>query len=177
MATHSKILAWRIPRTEEPGGLQSTGSQRTGHDWATDALTAFTPSPLPALPPPAPSLWVGPCSRTSSSTAEASGVPPLSSLLSSFGWHSPVPSRRPPPSRPSSGPLMPSLIRPTASRLCRCQAALGCASEGLCPRRLPRDRAGILLGPSALRRWLPPRGPPSAPSLPPSAPSLPAPGC
>ena len=32
MATHSSILAWRIPRTEEPGGLQSTGSQRAGHD-------------------------------------------------------------------------------------------------------------------------------------------------
>ena len=32
MATHSSILAWRIPRTEEPGGLQSTGSQRVGHD-------------------------------------------------------------------------------------------------------------------------------------------------
>ena len=32
MATHSKILAWRIPWTEEPGGLQSTGSQRVGHD-------------------------------------------------------------------------------------------------------------------------------------------------
>ena len=32
MATHSSILAWRIPCTEEPGGLQSTGSQRVGHD-------------------------------------------------------------------------------------------------------------------------------------------------
>ena len=32
MATHSNILAWRIPWTEEPGGLQSTGSQRVGHD-------------------------------------------------------------------------------------------------------------------------------------------------
>ena len=32
MATDSSILAWRIPRTEEPGGLQSTGSQRFGHD-------------------------------------------------------------------------------------------------------------------------------------------------
>ena len=32
MATHSGILAWRIPWTEEPGGLQSTGSQRVGHD-------------------------------------------------------------------------------------------------------------------------------------------------
>ena len=31
MATHSSILAWRIPWTEEPGGLQSVGSQRVGH--------------------------------------------------------------------------------------------------------------------------------------------------
>ena len=32
MATHSSILAWVIPWTEEPGGLQSMGSQRAGHD-------------------------------------------------------------------------------------------------------------------------------------------------
>ena len=32
MATQSNILAWRIPQTEEPGGLQSMGSQRVGHD-------------------------------------------------------------------------------------------------------------------------------------------------
>ena len=32
MATHSSILAWRIPWTEEPGGLQSTGLQRVGQD-------------------------------------------------------------------------------------------------------------------------------------------------
>ena len=32
MATHSSILAWRIPLTEEFGGLQSMGSQRVGHD-------------------------------------------------------------------------------------------------------------------------------------------------
>jgi len=32
MATNSSILAWRIPWTEEPGGLQSMGSQRVGHD-------------------------------------------------------------------------------------------------------------------------------------------------
>ena len=35
MATLSSILAWRIPWREEPGRLQSTGSQRVGHDWAT----------------------------------------------------------------------------------------------------------------------------------------------
>ena len=32
MATHSDILAWRIPWTEEPGGLQSIGTQRVGHN-------------------------------------------------------------------------------------------------------------------------------------------------
>ena len=35
MATHSSILAWRIPGTEEPGGPQSTGLQRVGHDLVT----------------------------------------------------------------------------------------------------------------------------------------------
>ena len=35
MATHTRILAWRIPWTEEPAGLQSMGSQRVGHDWVT----------------------------------------------------------------------------------------------------------------------------------------------
>ena len=44
MATQSSILAWRIPWTEEPGGLQSMGSQRVGHIWATKH-----PSPLPVL--------------------------------------------------------------------------------------------------------------------------------
>ena len=34
MATHSSILAWRIPWTEEPGGLQAMGSKRVGHDWS-----------------------------------------------------------------------------------------------------------------------------------------------
>ena len=39
MATHSSILAWRIPWTEEPGGLQSMASQRVRHDWATNTFT------------------------------------------------------------------------------------------------------------------------------------------
>ena len=38
MATHSSILAWRSPWTEEPGGLQPVGPQRVGHDWATDTF-------------------------------------------------------------------------------------------------------------------------------------------
>ena len=36
MATHSSILAWDIPRTEEPGGLQSMGSQRVEHNLVTE---------------------------------------------------------------------------------------------------------------------------------------------
>ena len=41
MATHSSILAWEIPRTEEPCGLWSMGSLRVRHDWAT-SLSLFT---------------------------------------------------------------------------------------------------------------------------------------
>ena len=40
METHSSILAWRIPRTEEPGGLPSIGSHRVGHDWRDLAAAA-----------------------------------------------------------------------------------------------------------------------------------------
>ena len=41
VASHSSTLAWKIPWTEEPGRLQSMGSQRVGHDWAT-SLSLFT---------------------------------------------------------------------------------------------------------------------------------------
>ena len=40
MATHSSVLAWRIPGTREPGGLPSTGSHRVGHDWSDLAAAA-----------------------------------------------------------------------------------------------------------------------------------------
>ena len=40
MATHSSTIAWQIPRTEEPGRLQSMESQRVGHDRATKPSTA-----------------------------------------------------------------------------------------------------------------------------------------
>ena len=42
MATHSSILAWRIPWTEEPGELQSMGLQRVGHDWETSLSLSQT---------------------------------------------------------------------------------------------------------------------------------------
>ena len=41
MAPHSSTLAWKIPWTEEPGGLQSMGSLQVRHDWAT-SLSLFT---------------------------------------------------------------------------------------------------------------------------------------
>ena len=40
MATHSSVLAWRIPGTGEPGGLLSMGSHRVGHDWGNLAAVA-----------------------------------------------------------------------------------------------------------------------------------------
>ena len=49
-ATHSSVLAWRIPWTEEPGGLQSMGLQRVGHDWATSNLHQPSVLPLGHLP-------------------------------------------------------------------------------------------------------------------------------
>ena len=39
MATHSSILAWKTPWSEEPGGLQSMGSQKVGHNWANFTFT------------------------------------------------------------------------------------------------------------------------------------------
>ena len=41
MAIHSSTLAWKIPWTEKPGGLQSMGSQRVGHDWATSLYWGY----------------------------------------------------------------------------------------------------------------------------------------
>ena len=45
MATHSSTLAWRIPWTEEPGGLQSTGSQRVRHGLVTSFSLSHTVKP------------------------------------------------------------------------------------------------------------------------------------
>ena len=58
-ATHSSILAWRIPWMEEPGGLQSTGSQRVGHNWANSLHFPSTGDLLdPGIEPRSPALWV-----------------------------------------------------------------------------------------------------------------------
>ena len=54
MATHSRILAWRIPRTDQPSRLQCMGTRRVGHDSMhtvrKDGTGDFTPSPCPCFP-------------------------------------------------------------------------------------------------------------------------------
>ena len=67
MATHSSVLAWRIPGTGEPSGLPSMGSHRVGHDWSDLVVVVVVvvdvnqpqvymcPPSLTLLPPPYPS--------------------------------------------------------------------------------------------------------------------------
>ena len=66
MATHSSVLAWRIPGMVEPGGLLSMGSHRVGHDWSNLAATAAAATTiglqLARLPCPLPSPGV--CSNS-----------------------------------------------------------------------------------------------------------------
>ena len=50
MATHSSVLAWRIPRTREPGRLPSVGSHRVGHNWSDLAAAAADHIDFPAGP-------------------------------------------------------------------------------------------------------------------------------
>ena len=51
MATHCSLLAWRIPWTEEPGGLWSMGPQRVRHDWETNTFAFFSVFAFPAAAP------------------------------------------------------------------------------------------------------------------------------
>ena len=60
-SNHSSILAWRIPWTEEPGGLQCIGPQRVRHGWATNTFTSankysISTSPLPYI---SMNVWQG----------------------------------------------------------------------------------------------------------------------
>ena len=55
MATHSSVLAWRIPGMGEPGGLPSMGSHRVGHDWSDLAVAVlYLPTLKRFMPPPPP---------------------------------------------------------------------------------------------------------------------------
>ena len=70
MATHSSILAWRIPWPEEPDRLWSTGSQRVGHDWATNTLDIYSRF----LQQKVVLLF---CSHSGSNSGEGNGTPLL----------------------------------------------------------------------------------------------------
>ena len=84
MAAQSRILAWRIPWTEEPGRLRSMGSQRVGHDWATNTFLILSPScpcSVPRLPSqqhPTKALGEGGRLRMGGrAVVPAPGVPPV----------------------------------------------------------------------------------------------------
>ena len=93
MATHSSILAWRIPWTEESGRLQSMGSQRVGHDWATKRLSTRA------------SAAGSPCSCSNTLTFTVFPILPLPLTLchvtpSSFSFFSSTPSSNSCPGTP-----------------------------------------------------------------------------
>ena len=71
MGTHSHILIWRIPWTEEPGRLQSIGSQRVRHDWAINSLLFFFSRVAPTDSEPGGGVGGEPlCSQEGASSAQ-----------------------------------------------------------------------------------------------------------
>ena len=83
MATHSSVLAWRIPGMGEPGGLLSVGSHRVGHDWS-DLAAAAAPVYIPTSSPPFLSILTNTCYLFDSSHSERREV-----ILHSFYLHFP----------------------------------------------------------------------------------------
>ena len=109
MATHSRVLAWRIPGTGKPGGLSSMGSQRVGHDWSNLAAAthlenwnwfasqfssvvyySLRPHGLqyarPCCPSPTPGVYSNSCplSKWCHPTISSSVIIPFSSCLQYF---------------------------------------------------------------------------------------------
>ena len=78
MATHSSILAWRVPGTEEPGGLLSMWSHRVGHDWR-DLAEAAASNLLLTLVNNAPSSSINSSCKTELSSWEV--IPELAKLF------------------------------------------------------------------------------------------------
>ena len=90
MANQSSILAWKIPWTEEPGGLQSMGSQRVRRDWTTNTFNFTQASILaPAYIPRRHSPTVFPnLSSVSSFFALSAGAPPITTSQHQLLGHS-----------------------------------------------------------------------------------------
>ena len=124
MATHSSILALEIPRTEEPGGLQSTGSQESD---TTEPLSTHAPAlPLQRRVPGSCWTWGWSLGLCSASLLEAAllgrGVPSVSHVGSELG-----PSDQCPPPSCFSAPTPPlaSEISPCGQRGCSARAKQG----------------------------------------------------
>ena len=79
--THSSILAWGIPRTEEPGGLQAMGSQRVGHDHTTFTFTLSFPSSSTGKESASSAGDLGLISGLGRSLGDGNGYPPQYSGL------------------------------------------------------------------------------------------------
>ena len=99
MAIHSSTLAWKTPWTEEPGGLQSMGSRRGGHDWATSrslcteagwqytALThSFLNLELVRCSMSASNCWFLTCIQVSQEAGRGSGIPISLRIFHSLWW-------------------------------------------------------------------------------------------
>ena len=82
MATHSSTLAWKIPWTEEPGGLQSMGSLRVRHDWTT-SLSLFTFMYWRRKWQPTPVFLPG---KPQDGTGEPGGLPSMGSHRVGHDW-------------------------------------------------------------------------------------------
>ena len=80
MASHSSILAWRIPRTGEPGRLKSMLSQRAGHNWATEHMCTHTFSSVQLLS--RVRLFVTPWPAARQASLSITNSPSLLKLLS-----------------------------------------------------------------------------------------------
>ena len=86
MAIHSSIVAWRIPWTEEPGGPQSMGSQRVGHDWITNTTTTEDSN-----------HWIHVVSWLGKSGRDTLKQLPSNQLPASTNWYLPFPLSSPSP--------------------------------------------------------------------------------
>ena len=111
MATHSSILAWEIPWTEEPGGLQSLGSHRVGHDYSDLAqhsaliIACYLPSPYqPSSICPGGLLCSAMTGSVYSSNYKPEQVPKY--LLSSSTWDKELSVRNRPQKDFPGGPVL-----------------------------------------------------------------------
>ena len=84
MATHSSILAWRIPVTEEPGGLPSMRSHRVGHDWSDLAAAAALNGSMNQHHYSINLFWMSPKELSGSLGSDAPGFSASSVFCSNF---------------------------------------------------------------------------------------------